>query len=98
MPEPDKDEMLDDEFEVSVRRQRERIERAREETEGSVWRYLGLLGVVGWSVALPALLGALLGAWIDARAETGTRWTLGLLVLGLAVGCFNAWRMMTEER
>jgi ATP synthase protein I len=44
------------------------------------------------------LLGAALGGWID-RAHPGTRsWTLALLVGGLAIGCWNAWRWVTNEQ
>jgi ATP synthase protein I len=52
--------------------------------------------VVGWLVTLPAVGGALLGRWIDRRADTGIRWTLGLLVLGLTAGCAGAWRHVKE--
>ena len=44
------------------------------------------------------ILGTLLGLWIDGKAGTGWRWTLGLLVFGLMVGCVNAWRMITKEQ
>jgi ATP synthase protein I len=92
------EDRLDDEFERRVRTQTSRMRRARGEEEGSIWSYLGLLGMVGWSIVTPTALGALLGWWIDSRWRTDDSWTLGLLVLGLAVGCFNAWRMITQER
>lgn len=92
------DDELEDEFESSVRRQRARIEKGRREKGESFWRYVGLIGTVGWSVSVPMILGTLLGLWIDGKAGTGWRWTLGLLVFGLMVGCLNAWRMVTREQ
>ena len=94
----DKEEELEDEFEVRVRRQRELIERGRLEKGQSFWRYVGLIGVVGWSVVVPTALGVLLGLWIDRKYDTSSRWTLIMLIFGLAVGCLNAWRAITREQ
>jgi ATP synthase protein I len=94
----DRDDELEDEFEVGVRRQRERIEQGRREKGLSFWRYVGLIGTVGWSVVIPMVLGVLLGLWLDRRFETGWSWTLTLLVFGLGIGCWNAWRVVTKEQ
>jgi len=94
----DKDDELEDEFETRVRRQRELIERGRREKGQSFWQYVGLIGVVGWSVVVPMALGVFLGLWIDGKYDTGSRWTLALLLLGLCMGCVNAWRMITKEQ
>ena len=96
MPASDDDE-LDDAFQATVRRQSERIERGRREKGRSFWQYLSLIGVVGWSVVVPMLLGALLGQWIDRKSGADGPWTLGLLCLGLALGCWNAWRTVTKD-
>jgi ATP synthase protein I len=93
----DNNDELEDEFETRVRRQKERIEQGRREKGQSFWKYVGLIGVVGWGVAVPTAVGVLLGLWIDRRYDTGSRWTLILLVLGLCMGCLNAWRMITKE-
>ena len=62
---------------------------------------LGLLalgmGLIGWSVALPTLLGAALGLWLDKHYPGGHSWTLALLAAGLVLGCFNAWRWVAKE-
>ena len=97
MPARDDDE-LEDEFEVRIQRQRERMEQGRRDRGQSFWRYVGLIGAIGWSVVVPMVLGVLVGWWLDRRYEAGTKWTLILLVAGLAVGCFNAWRMITKEQ
>ena len=70
-----------------IRRKRE----ARDRDERSVWFGLGMFGLVGWSVALPTLLGLLAGVWLDRTFASGRSWTLTLLVAGITLGCFNAW-------
>ena len=51
---------------------------------------LGMFGIIGWSVAVPTVLGALLGHWLDAHHRGAHAWTLALLVTGLVVGCASA--------
>ncbi|MGF1514664.1 MAG: AtpZ/AtpI family protein [Elainellaceae cyanobacterium] len=66
-------------------------------TRRDVWYGLGLFGMVGWSVAIPAILGIALGAWIDRRVNSQYSWTLMLLALGMLLGCWNAWYWVTKE-
>jgi ATP synthase protein I len=87
------DDRDEDPFVREVRRQ---AERARVAQRLTFWQGLGLVGSVGWMVALPTLIGAFLGRWIDARAGTGIFWTLTLLFVGLAFGCAGAWRHVRE--
>ena len=61
------------------------------------WFGLGMLGTVGWSVAVPTLIGALLGHWWDRRHPGPHSWTLALLVAGLVVGCAIAWHWVSRE-
>jgi ATP synthase protein I len=81
----------------SVGRRATRRLRARHDTAPGVWAGLGRMGLVGWSVAVPTLLGAGLGAWLDARSPGEHRWTLALLMAGLVLGCFNAWHWIARE-
>ncbi len=62
-----------------------------------VWFGLGLMGVIGWSVVIPTLLGAALGLWLDSKYPSGRSWTLALLTAGLVLGCANAWHWVTKE-
>ncbi len=70
--------------------------RARSSTQG-VWFGLGMMGLIGWSVVVPTLLGAALGLWLDKHHAGKHSWTLALLVAGLAIGCFNAWHWVSKE-
>ena len=70
---------------------------ARRNSKPGVWFGLGMMGLIGWSVAVPTLLGAALGLWLDQRYPGGRSWTLALLVAGLAVGCLNAWHWVAKE-
>lgn len=84
-------------FEREVARKATRRERAEREGDQSVWFSLGLFGLVGWSVAVPALAGVALGVWIDGRWPGRVSWTLTLLFVGIVLGCVNAWYWIEEE-
>ena len=71
--------------------------KAQRHTTQTVWTGLGMMGLVGWSVAVPTLLGAALGIWIDKHYPGSHSWTLALLVAGLCLGCFNAWHWVDKE-
>jgi ATP synthase protein I len=71
--------------------------RAREEKDRDVWFGLGMFGLVGWSVAVPTLIGIALGVWIDRRSGSPHSWTLMLLFIGIVVGCLNAWYWVKRE-
>jgi ATP synthase protein I len=71
--------------------------RARRTSTRGVWFGLGMMGLVGWSVVVPTLLGAALGIWLDERHPGTHSWTLALLVGGLGVGCANAWHWVAKE-
>ena len=71
--------------------------RARRHSAQGVWFGLGMMGLIGWSVAIPTLLGAALGLWLDRHYPGKHAWTLALLVAGLAIGCFNAWHWVANE-
>jgi ATP synthase protein I len=70
---------------------------AKRNAHRGVWFGLGMMGLVGWSVAIPTLLGAALGMWLDERHAGGHPWTLALLVAGLVIGCLNAWHWVSKE-
>ena len=73
-----------------------KLKAQRNATPG-VWFGLGMMGLVGWSVAIPTLLGAALGLWLDKQHPGQYSWTLALLMAGLVIGCFNAWIWIAKE-
>jgi ATP synthase protein I len=72
--------------------------RSQRQVERGVWFGLGMSGLIGWSVAVPTILGAMLGLWWDRRHAGAHSWTLTLLMAGLVIGCANAWHWMSAER
>ena len=73
-----------------------KLKAQRNPTPG-VWFGLGMMGLIGWSVVVPTLLGAALGLWLDKHHPGTHSWTLALLVAGLAIGCLNAWHWVARE-
>lgn len=75
----------------------ERKLRSQRNKSKEVWFGMGMIGLIGWSVVVPTLLGAALGIWLDKHHAGQHSWTLALLVAGLTVGCFNAWHWVAKE-
>jgi ATP synthase protein I len=73
-----------------------KLKAQRNATRG-VWFGLGMTGLIGWSVVVPTLAGVALGIWLDKRHPGGHSWTLMLLVIGLFIGCLNAWHWVAKE-
>ena len=88
------DKAPEDPFVSDIRRQAERARRGRNST---FWRGLASVGAIGWMVSLPAVVGALVGRWLDVHFASGVVWTLSLLVAGLLLGCAAAWRHIERE-
>ena len=86
------------EFRDKVKEAQQRKLRARSQGDQGVWFGLGMFGLVGWSVAIPALAAIALGVWIDARFQSRYSWTLMMLVIGIGIGCLNAWFWISRER
>lgn len=80
-----------------VGRKAERKRRARDRRGPSAWFGLGMFGLVGWSVAVPTILGIALGIWLDRRWPGEVSWTLTFLFFGVGLGCLNAWYWVKQE-
>jgi len=72
-------------------------QKARSNPKSEIWIGLGMMGIVGWSVVVPTLIGAALGYWIDKHYPGSHSWTLAMLILGLGLGCLNAWYWVSRE-
>lgn len=64
----------------------------------NVWFGLGLFGIVGWSIAVPAVAGIFIGLWLDRNVAGGYSWALMLFIIGLGLGCYNAWYWVQKEQ
>lgn len=80
-----------------IGRKAQRKLRARQTRHDSIWYGMGMIGMVGWSVAIPTVLGIAIGLWLDERIAVDFSWTLTMLVLGVVVGCVNAWYWVSKE-
>ncbi|HPL63207.1 MAG: AtpZ/AtpI family protein [Syntrophales bacterium] len=78
-------------FVFRIGRKEERKIRSRSESDQTVWFGLGVFGVVGWSVAIPTLIGTAIGIWIDNTWPSRFSWALMLLIGGVMLGSINAW-------
>ena len=73
---------------------RVRRERRQHASERSLAQTLAMVGVLGWTIVLPALAGVAIGHWLDGAFHTGIAITAALVFVGVSVGCALAWRRM----
>lgn len=71
--------------------------KAQQNRSATVWQGLGMMGLIGWSISLPTLMGVALGLWLDNNVPGQRSWTLTFLVAGLMIGCFTAWQWIAKE-
>ena len=89
--------MNDEQLRRSVEKQVKRMRRADKERSSLLAQsvYLGTLTLL---FVLPVIVGAYLGNWLDNMAqEYSTRWTLGLIFLGLGLGLVNVYLFIRER-
>jgi len=86
---PDEDPLV-----ASARLRAARRRRWLSDGDPSPARRLGQIGVLGWIVVTPMLIGIFAGRWLDGRFHSGLFWTAPLLMLGAALGCWSAWKWM----
>lgn len=84
-------------FSREVAEQAARKLKAQKRGAPGVWFGLGMMGLIGWSIVVPTLLGAALGVWLDSHYPGRHSWTLALLIAGLCLGCANAWHWIAKE-
>lgn len=87
----------EEKFSRKVGKKEDRKLRARKKGGRSIWLGFGMFGLIGWSIAIPVLLGAALGAWLDERYPGPHSWTLACLIAGFVLGCLNAWYWVDKE-
>jgi len=67
------------------------------EGEPSMAQYVGQIGVLGWIIVAPTLIGLFIGRWLDRWFGTGIFWSAPLLGVGLIIGCWSAWKWMHRQ-
>lgn len=84
-------------MESAARTAAERDRLAREDREPTVATRLGQIGVLGWAIVAPILIGVVIGRWLDWTFKTGVFFTAPLIMLGAAAGLWTAWRWMHRQ-
>lgn len=87
-----------EEFTKKVGEKERRRIKGKAQKDDTVWFGLGMFGVVGWSIAIPTLIGTAIGLWIDRNWPSRFSWVLMLLILGVALGSVNAWYWVKKAR
>jgi ATP synthase protein I len=77
-----------------IQRSAERYRRWQREGDPSVAHRLAQIGVLGWIIVIPMLIGVFIGRWLDQKFHSGLFWTAPLLLLGAVLGCWSAWKWM----
>ncbi len=81
---------------AAIQRDSDRLAR-RERDSRSFWRSLGVLGMVGWPIAVGSVGGSLLGRYLDLKLNTGIRFTLMCMVSGVILGSYAAWKTVDQR-
>jgi len=81
----------------AVRRRSERQRRWLGEGKPSLALFIGQIGVLGWIIVVPALIGLFTGRWLDHKFGSGIFWSAPLLLLGIVIGCWSGWRWMHKQ-
>ncbi|AVZ29516.1 AtpZ/AtpI family protein [Nodularia spumigena] len=94
---PKKSQQSETDFQKQIRTKSARKLQARRRKDQSIWFNLGVIGLVGWSITIPTLIGIAIGIWIDTRWPSQYSWTLMMLFIGIVLGCLNAWFWVQQE-
>ena len=85
-----------DELKQRVSKQVDRMQKA-DKDRPTLLAQTAYLGTLGFLLVVPVIVGAYLGRWLDGLVEGySMRWTLSLIIIGVAVGGFNVYRFIKE--
>ena len=73
---------------------RARTRDADQQAEPSLGARLGQIGVLGWMIVVPTLLGAVVGHAADRYLGTGIFFSAPLIMLGAVLGFWSAGKWM----
>lgn len=74
-----------------VQKKAEQMRKTRQRKAYSPLQGFSAFGVIGWSVAVPTVLGAIAGKWLNNAAPQSFSWVLALMLAGLVIGIIVAW-------
>lgn len=80
----------------AARKAAESAKEGRDNPEPSLGVRLGQIGILGWTIIVPTLIGVLIGRWLDRTFETGVFFTAPLIMIGAAFGLWSAWKWMNR--
>jgi len=86
-----------DQLELAAKKEATRVQLGEDNPEPSLGARLGQIGILGWMIVTPALLGLWLGRMFDRAMFTGILFSAPLLMLGALAGFWFAWRWMFRQ-
>ncbi len=81
----------------AARRAAARERELHKSPEPSLGQRLGQIGVLGWTIVIPALIGLFAGRWLDKAFHSGVFFSAPLVMLGAALGLWFAWKWMSRQ-
>ncbi|WHZ27721.1 MAG: Sodium-transporting ATPase subunit Q [Nitrospira sp.] len=85
-----------DELKQRISRQVDRMQKA-DKDRPTLLAQTAYLGTLGLLLVIPVIIGAYLGRWLDGFVEGySMRWTLSLIIVGVAVGAINVYLFIKE--
>ncbi|WP_319484869.1 AtpZ/AtpI family protein [uncultured Cohaesibacter sp.] len=81
----------------AARRTEERKRMARETPEPSIGSRLGQIGILGWAIVTPMLLGVVVGRLADHYFNTGIFFTAPAILVGAVIGFHASWKWMHRK-
>lgn len=94
---PSADRVLAERVEQAASQAARRERAGREEPEPSLGARLGQIGILGWTIVVPTLLGLVIGHWLDRYFSTRVFFSAPLLMVGAGVGLWSAWKWMHRQ-
>jgi len=68
----------------------------KKKSRGSGWQYASLAGEIGFDIALPMVLGAVVGNKLDLEWGTRPKAALVLFLVGVVISCTSLMRIVRD--
>jgi ATP synthase protein I len=93
-PKKQSDFARDDTTVAAARQATERSEAGKHDPEPSLGTRFGQIGVLGWAIVVPILIGLIIGRYLDQLLSTGIMFAAAFIMIGAIVGMWSAWKWM----